>query len=331
MAEFRKDPIIGRWVIIAEERGNRPSDFTDDDYVVHTGFCPFCEGNEDWTPPEILAFRGRDTHKNKSGWRLRVVPNKYPALHIEGDLDKRGHGIYDLMNGVGAHEVIIETPDHTKSLSELPFSHFHEVILSYRLRMADLRNDPRLLYVIIFKNHGRAAGASLEHTHSQLIALPIVPKRVSEELNGAENHYILKERCIFCDIIRQELESDIRVIAQNELFVAIAPYASRFPFEMWLLPKNHMSHFEQMNDETLLSLSKILYNLLKQMNKVLDNPPYNYLIHTSPFNNKTIHSYHWHIEIIPKLSKVAGFEWGTGFYINPTSPEQATRFLREHD
>lgn len=329
MPELRRDPIIGRWVIIAAERGKRPSDFGEVTYTVNTGFCPFCEGNEATTPPEILATRKNGSPRNGQGWFLRVVPNKYPALQIEGDLDKRGFGIYDKMNGIGAHEVIIETPIHQQTLVELEPSRFRDVIETYQIRMADLKRDPRLLYVIIFKNHGRAAGASLEHTHSQLIALPIIPKRVAEEIRGSENHFRTKERCIFCDIIRQEQEADVRVITRNEHFIALSPYASRFPFEVWLLPRRHESHFEDMTPKMVDDLSTIMQNILRKLDNALAQPPYNFLIHTCPFNDTYDRCYHWHIEIIPKLTRVAGFEWGTGFYINPTSPEQATQFLKE--
>lgn len=328
MAEFRKDPVIGRWVIIATERSDRPDDYGEKSYVINSGFCPFCEGNEDKTPAEILAFRAQSSTPNSPGWTLRVVPNKYPALQIEGNIDSRGIGVYDKMNGIGAHEVIIETPNHDESFIDLSPENFRKVLLSYQLRMLDLRNDKRFRYVIIFKNHGRAAGASLEHSHSQLIALPIVPKRVAEEISGAQKHYFLKERCIFCDIIRQEKESNERKIIENDDFIAIAPFASRFPFEIWLLPKQHESHFEKISAETLNSLASLMQNLLKRLKIALNDPPYNFLIHTTPFSEDFLVHYHWHIEIIPKLSRVAGFEWGTGFYINTTPPEYAAEVLR---
>lgn len=328
MSELRKDPVIGRWVIIASERAERPSDYLSAEYPVSNGFCPFCEGHEDVTPPEILAFRDENTSPDTPGWNIRVVSNKYPALQIEGELDSRGVGLYDKMNGVGAHEVIIETPSHNKTLTELDPDYFRKVFLSYKLRMVDLKGDDRFRYVIIFKNHGRAAGASLEHSHSQLIALPIVPKRVSEELRGAEYHYRMKERCIFCDVIRQELEFDIRIVDVNEHFIALTPFASRFPYEVWVLPKNHESHFEMISQASLTSLSQIMQRLLLKMELALGNPPYNYLIHTSPLNESDKPNYHWHIEVIPKLSRVAGFEWGTGFYINTTTPEHAASVLK---
>ncbi|MBN2384580.1 galactose-1-phosphate uridylyltransferase [bacterium] len=328
MTEFRRDPIIGRWVIIAEERGKRPSDFTDEEYSVQRGFCPFCQGNEGWTPPEILAVRASKTGANRPGWQLRVVPNKYPALVTQGDLDRREFGLYEKMSGIGAHEVIIETPDHTVSLADLPLDHFCIVIESFKARLLALSKDARFELAIIFKNHGRPAGASLEHSHSQLIALPIIPKRVSEELQGALNYFLAKNQCIYCEIIRTELERCERVIDVSEHFILLAPYASRFPFEMWLLPREHSSHFERTSPDMLNHLADFMKKALLRMNQALASPPYNFLLHTSPFSDKSARYYHWHFEIIPKLSRIAGFEWGTGFYINPTSPEQATRFLK---
>ena len=215
MPELRKDPITGRWVIISTDRAKRPSDFSREPVVLKGGFCPFCYGHEDKTPPEILAHRpgdGPGARRDTPGWSLRVFPNRYPALMIEGDLDRAGEGVYDRMNGVGAHEVIVETPDHKSTLATLPEKAIEDVLWAYRDRMLDLKNDKRFRYVLIFKNHGEAAGASLEHTHSQLIALPIVPKRVREEVDSSKHYYQEKERCIFCDMIRQEVESGVRVI-----------------------------------------------------------------------------------------------------------------------
>lgn len=328
MPELRKDPIIGRWVIISTERGKRPTDFQEQREKKRGGFCPFCPGNEHITPPEILAFRN-ETPPNSSGWSLRVVPNKFPALQIEGDLNKTGEGIFDRMNGIGAHEVIIESPLHEGSLSTLSIDVIEDVIWAYQKRMVDLRNDPRFQYVLIFKNEGSAAGASLEHSHSQLIALPIVPKLVREEIDSAKQHYDFKERCIFCDIINQEMDAKVRIISENKNYVTLAPFAPRSPFETWILPKRHDSCFECIYEDKYKDLASILHLTLRQIDKVLSNPPYNYMIHTSSFSDPNNEFYHWHIEIVPKLTKIAGFEWGSGFYINPTSPEEAARFLRE--
>ena len=329
MPELRKDPIHGRWVIISTERGRRPSDFVKEERRPIGGFCPLCEGNEDRTPPEIIAFRDNGTPPNSPGWTLRVVPNKFPALRIEGELAREGDGVYDKMNGIGAHEVVIETPQHSETLATLPLKAVENVLWAYRERMIDLRRDQRLRYVLVFKNHGLAAGASLEHPHSQIIALPIIPKRVSEEIEGAKNYFRYKDRCVFCDIIRQELQQGRRVINENKSFVSIAPFASRSPFETWILPKTHHPSFEHMESFQYEQAAQILSDTLQRMNQVLDNPPYNYVIHTSSFPEIDNEYYHWHFEIMPKLTKVAGFEWGTGFYINPTPPEEAAEYMRE--
>lgn len=329
MPELRKDPIVGRWVIISSERGKRPSDFHQmPSHVRKGGFCPFCEGNEHTTPPEILAYRERGGPPNASGWHLRVVPNKFPALRIEGDLDKVGEGIYDKMSGIGAHEVIIETPSHDDILLTLPEKRMEDILWAYRDRMEDLKKDPRLQYVLVFKNEGEIAGATLEHSHSQLIALPIVPKQVLEELDGARRHYQLKERCIYCDILRQELTMETRIVSENPRFVSFAPFAPRFPFETWIVPKDHVSYYPG-KPYDYAYLAQILQDTLRRIAGVLNNPPYNYLIHTSPFREEMNEYYHWHLEINPILTRVAGFERGSGFYINPTSPEEAAKFLRE--
>lgn len=329
MPELRKDPIIGRWVIISSDRGKRPSEFDMVKAPAKAGFCPFCPGNESKTPPEVLAYRKNNSSANTTGWHIRVVPNKYPALKVEGEISREGDGVYDKMNGVGAHEVIIESPDHKDTLSTLPTAQFEEVLWAYRDRIIDLKKDARLRYILIFKNQGEAAGATLEHTHSQLIALPIIPKRVVEELDGALEYYNFKERCIFCDIIRQEIMQGSRVVSENRDFIAVTPYAPKAPFEIWLLPKSHESSFENCQKHHYENLSLIFSDVLKRMDKVLNYPPYNFILHTSPVKNGASQFYHWHFEIMPKLTKVAGFEWGSGFYINPTPPEEAAQFLRD--
>ena len=330
MPELRKDPITGRWVIISTERGRRPMDFLRDSVVINgPKNCPFCPGAESKTPPEILVYGRNGGGANTSGWNIRVVPNRFPALGIEGELDREGEGLFDKMNGVGAHEVVVETPEHSATLATLPARAVEDVLWAYRDRMLDLKNDKRFRYVLIFKNHGEAAGASIEHPHSQLIALPIVPRRVREEVDNCWHYYDEKERCIFCDIIRQERDTGERVVGENEHFITVAPYASRFPFEMWLLPKVHGSSYENNQSSMYASLAKILKDMLMRLDSALDRPAYNFMIHTSPIGEEINDHYHWHIEIIPKLTKVAGFEWGTGFYINPTPPEEAARFLRE--
>jgi UDPglucose--hexose-1-phosphate uridylyltransferase len=330
LPELRKDPITGRWVIISTDRAKRPTDFVRDKVQIRgSGFCPFCAGNETKTPPEIMAYRSDGSHPNAQGWSLRVVPNKFPALGIEGSLNRQGEGLYDKMHGIGAHEVIIETPEHSQTLATLPVRNVEDVLWAYRDRIQDLKKDKRFKYILIFKNHGDAAGASLEHTHSQLIALPVVPKHVLEEVAGSQEYYNFKERCIFCDINRQETEKGIRVIAENADFLAMAPFAPRFPFETWIVPKVHQSAFEDSQKHEFESLAAILKEMLQRLDKVLDCPAYNYIVHTSPIPESNNDYYHWHMEIMPKLTKIAGFEWGTGFFINPTPPEESATFLRE--
>jgi len=330
MPELRKDPIIDRWVIISTERGKRPVFLIDEAPPSKTAMCPLCPGNESMTPPEVYAIRPPGSLPNSADWTLRVVPNKFPALRIEGDLDKEGLGLYDKMNGVGAHEVIIETPNRTEALSDMPAERIQNVFVAYRERTLDLSKDKRFKYIMVFKNHGSVAGASLDHSHSQLIALPIVPRRVVEELNGGLSYYKYKDRCIFCDIIAQEKENNVRVVFENDLFLALSPYAARFPFETWILPKKHEAIFaDHDRADNYHSLAETLSIILKKYVKVLNSPPYNYVIHTAPSGNADVPHYHWHIELIPRLTKMAGFEWGTGFYINPTPPEEATDYLKE--
>jgi UDPglucose--hexose-1-phosphate uridylyltransferase len=329
LPELRKDPIMGRWVIISTDRQKRPNDFVfERARIIGREHCPFCPGHEALTPPEIMAYRQDGGAPNKPGWDVRVVPNKFPALQVEGTLDREGDGMFDRMNGIGAHEVIIETPDHDRTLASMSEPEIVRVLSAYRDRMQDLKRDFRLRYILIFKNHGAAAGATLEHTHSQLIALPIVPDFVREELDGARRHFAMKERCVYCDIVRQDLRDGRRVILENADVVALAPYAPRFAFETWLLPKRHGARFEEAPRHEYEGLARVIKAVLQRIDRALESPSYNLILHTSPFSEDASDFYHWHLELMPKLTKVAGFEWGTGFYINPTSPEEAARVLR---
>lgn len=336
MPELRKDPIIGRWVIISTERGKRPSDFYASNKVSATGGCPFCEENENKTPPEIFSFRSAHSHENEPGWDVRVVPNKFPALRIEGDMEKMGVGMYDKMNGIGAHEVIIETPDHYKRMHEHTPESLAKVFEAYKIRLQDLKKDKRFKYILIFKNEGELAGASLSHSHSQLIATPVTPKRVHEELIGAQEYYHYKDRCVFCDIIREEQNQKIRVVYENAGFISFCPFASRFPFEIWVMPKRHNPDFENVAIEEMPVLADMMITTLAKLAKALNNPQFNYILHTGPVRwprsgywTTLDDDFHWHIEIMPRLTRLAGFEWGTGFYNNPTVPEEAAKYLQE--
>ncbi len=334
MPELRKDPVIGRWVIISTERSKRPRDV-----FVLSQFsesvpeeCDFCTHRGDY--PEIFTLRDSS---NPDRWHVMVVPRKNGLLRIEGEIDRRPHGIYDVMNGIGAHELVIETPEHVLNIADLPLEIIDKVLSVYALRMRDLEQDERLRYVLIYKNYeGPRQRSSILHSRSNIIALPVNPKRVKEKLSGAKKYYNYHERCIFCDIIRQEREQRVRVVDENEDFIAISAFASRFPFETWVLPKKHLCDFYKLEPVEYRSLSLILKRVLTKIKIGLNDPPYSWVFFTAPFRKKRRPGYwmtleedfHWHIEIIPQLTKIAGFEWGTGFYINPMLPEDSAEFLR---
>jgi UDPglucose--hexose-1-phosphate uridylyltransferase len=320
---------VGRWVIIATDRAKRPSDFSRQTVEIKgQRFCPFCPGNETRTPPEILAYRTRGA-ANEPGWTTRVIASKFPVLRVEGSLNRKGEGLYDKMNGIGAHEVVIESPDHAHSLATMPQKRVEDLFWAYRERVLDLRRDGRLEYILLFKNHGEAAGGVLEHSHSQLIALPVVPKRAREEFDGSRKYHDFRERCVYCDMISQELDSGSRVVHESDHFLVLTPWAARFPFETWILPKAHASHAESMSHDEIPDLAAALRKTLQKIDGVLERPPYSLVLHSAPVQAPAIPSFHWHIEIIPKLTHVAGFEWGSGFYINPTPPEESAAFLRD--
>ncbi len=341
MPELRKDPVIGRWVIISTERAKRPMDFSAwrPGETVDPDQCPFCIGRETQTPPEIFAVRDPQTRPNTPGWRVRVVPSIKPILRIEGELNRRAQGMYDVMNGIGAHEVIIETPEHVANLADVSVEQIRESLRVCVRRIRDLEQDERFKYVLWFKNYGLAAGAGrIPHARSQLIATPVVPKRVKDELSVARRYFDDKERCLTCDVMAQERDARERIVLESRHHVAVCPFASRFPFELMILPKRHQADFWAMLPEELDDLASVMKLTLARLKIVLDDPPYNFVLHTAPFRRKRAkvgywktldEDYHWHIELIPRLTRVAGFEWGSGFYINPTPPEEAARYLRD--
>ncbi len=332
MSQMRKDPITGRWVIFSDARTKRAGDYSSTkeelSKVPYDEDCPFCAGNEEFSQPEIYRYQATG-----AGWDIRCVPNRYPALQVEGELNKRPDGIYDHMNGIGAHEIIIETPRHDLQLAELPTHLFAEVLNTYRLRIQDLQNDKRLRYMLVFKNHGKAAGQRIPHSHSQLIALPFVPSRVEREIENCWRHFQARDRFLFDDILWQELRDGSRIVDENEHFVAMCPYAARFPFEIWIMPKRHCAYFEQTSPELMPDLASTFRNSLQMLNAALEHPAYNFVLHTAPLNldshiQHKAQTYHWHFELIPKVTRIAGFEWGSGCYINPTLPEESASFLR---
>lgn len=337
MPELRKDPVTSTWVIFSAERSKRPSDFPHaepDTLPEHDDACPFCYGNETKTPPEVEAIRKNDSKPDTPGWYVRVVPNKFPALSLNEQADTTriaGNTLYQTLPGYGAHEVIVESPKHNASLSSHPLEQLEMIWRIIRSRYSEHEGNGRLRYVQAFKNHGSTAGASLKHSHFQIIATPTIPSTVVLELGRSLQYYIDTARCIYCDIIHQEMADQARVIEDTEHFLATCPFASRFPFEICILPKRHDSDFADITDTEVRDLSALTKKVFGKMDKALSDPPFNLVIHSAPIGLAAKEHYHWHIEIIPRLTKLAGFEFGTGYYINPTVPEQASRFLNEKE
>lgn len=341
MSELRWDPLKNNWTIITQGRSRRPQDFIQQRSQIEMAACPFCYGNEAKTPPELYAHRPDGSKPNKPGWQVRVIPNKFPALRIEGELNNQAEGLYDRMNGIGAHEVIIEHPDHDRSLADLTTEEIAEVLKAYRTRMLDLRNDSRFRYLFVFKNYGVEAAATVPHSHSQLIAVPLIPPIIASELAACRKHFERKQRCLICDLLSQERSSKIRVVRDDGNFLVYAPFASSFPFELMVAPLEHGHDFTLLTDQQLFLLADTLRDTLRRLRAVLRDPPYSFILHSAPpmhlrwgrldYWASLPADYHWHIEIAPKLTRVAGFEWGSGFQINPTPPEEAADFLRNSD
>jgi UDPglucose--hexose-1-phosphate uridylyltransferase len=321
--------VSGRWVIVSTDRQMRPNDFPiERARVVRPGPCPFCPGNEELTPPESLAYRSGGGAPNSPGWDVRVVPNKFPAVQTEGGLHSTSGGLFEATSGFGVHEVLIETPEHGKALHAMSAADVERILAAFAARVRVFRQDPRLRYVVLFKNQGGAAGATLEHSHAQVMALPIVPSGVRAELDGARRHFGATGRCVFCDLVREELAAGVRVVYGDADVVALSPYASRVPFEVWVVPRRHEARFEEAATGDHAGVARALKAVLGLMAGALDAPDYNLILHTAPWDEVEPTAYHWHVEILPKLTRLGGLESGTGCYINPTSPEEATRVLR---
>lgn len=329
MSEFRKDPITGRQVIVAPHRAQRPRELGVTNNRSPAAPCPFCAGNEALTPAEIWSSRKDYTLPNSPGWSVRVVPNKYPALIPRNPWSDNNDSFYGSPNGVGAHEVIIESPDHLTNLATLGVDQLATVLYAYCACMRALRGDPSYRYLLLYKNQGDRAGATLEHIHSQLIALPTVPAEAAAEMGGARAHYNLTGRCVYCEIIECERCERSRLVLEHEMFIAFCPYAPRFAYETWILPKIHAAIFEASSERNLHAFSRALHETLVRLNNALGDPPFNYFIHSLPTDLTTSSHFHWHLEILPQLSRAAGFELGSGAYINSVAPEDAARLLRD--
>ena len=328
MSELRKDPVTDRWVIIATERSKRPHANRTTTASDRDQACPFCAGREGETPPEVLAYRDPSTPANTPGWRVRVVPNKYPALADAEDISQPTGSPYVGLSGVGAHEVIIENPRHCLSMAELGEGEVEDVLRAYRGRLIVLQNDQRWKSILIYKNEGSAAGATLEHVHSQLLALPIVPREVDQEWRALVSHHDATNGCLYCEMLNTERADGRRIIFETAAFMAFCPFASRFPLEIWLMPKEHSPAFDAMANDELRQLAFMLRESLQRLARIVD-APLNYMIHSAPLRESRRERYHWHLEILPRTTKIAGFELASGFYINTVAPEIAAQQLRE--
>lgn len=335
--ELRKDPLLGRWIAVLSE-SMPPSEYRQESPagLSHEDNCILCAGREAETPNEIMRIQNTPSVSAPNSWWTRTIPNFKPVFKIEGELGRRGEGMYDKMNGIGANEVIVESPFHDIQPEDMGLEQMARVIKTYKDRISDLEKDSRLRYTLIYKNQGIFAGNNFSHPVSHLAATPVIPKRVKEELDGAKQYFAYKERCIFCDIMREELRVGSRVIIETRHYAAFCPYASKFPFEIWIIPKRHNCVFQEIRPDELEDLALILSTVLKKLRALFPGLSYNYFIHSAPNRiprkdhwHTLGEDFHWHLEIMPRFLRTTGFEWGSGFYILSTSPEDAAKYLRE--
>lgn len=321
-SDLRRDPILRRWVIVAPDRASDlvPRRSDPDDFV-RPEECPFCPGAEAANPVEIARVDDGD------GWAIRVTPDSHPLLRIEGALDRRGVGMFDCMNAVGAHELVIDTADHARSWADFDTTHMARLLGVYRDRIRDLRRDARFQFVLVLMNRG-AAWSRFSHAHSHIVATPFTPKRIEDELAGAEAYHRRKERCAFCDTLAEELHMRTRVVVERPGFVAFAPYASQHPYETWVVPTTHAADFDGTSDAMLRDLATLLLDLLARLRRTLDDPPYSVALHAGPHDGSHGADYHWHWEIVPLVGQELGMEWATGIVSNPVPPETAADALR---
>jgi UDPglucose--hexose-1-phosphate uridylyltransferase len=326
MSELRQNFMTKEWVLISAERAKRPDQMamkrSPKPAVSFSPNCPFCPGNEDKTPPEILRL------PDGNGWKARVVPNKYSALSPEAKPDRTIRRSMRSMAGFGVHDVVIETPDHSQAMALMPDAHVADILRIYKTRYDELSLDPRIAQVTIFKNSGADAGTSLEHSHSQLIATPVISQQVRERFQAALRHYDEFGCCIFCQMVDEELKEQQRVVLQSEHFVAIEIFASPSPFFTHIYPRRHMASFGDISAKEMTDLGRVLRTLLAKLYYGLENPDFNFTIRTAPAECVGVRYFHWYMSIIPRLTRTAGFELGTGMFINTVAPEEAAEFLR---
>ena len=326
MSELRLNLVTREWVVIATERAKRPADYANSKAFKpplpdHISSCPFCPDNEHRTPKERYRL------PDDGSWRVRVVENKYPAL-TGGEVSRAVNGIRRSVTGVGIHEVIIESRLHNISTALMELAHLQDVIRTYRERFILAHGDPRVDHVIIFKNHGEGAGTSLEHTHSQLIATPVVPVQFRERVWAAQQFFDNAGECLMCTILRQEREEGVRVILDTEHFLTFIPYAALSPFHTWIFPKRHSASFSTISDEEIKDLAFHMKTFLSKCFYGLENPDYNYVIKSSRPRDRENEYCHWYLSVVPRVVETAGFEIGTGMFINTSVPERSAEFIR---
>ena len=335
--QLRRDPLSGNWTIIIQNHVDYTKivENAQKRRAVETATCRYCENFEHETPPEIYSIRRDQTQANEPGWYVRIIPEKFPVLQIHGDLNNRGLGIYDVLDGIGAHEIVVETPVHGLDLIDFEPDQLERVLQAYKERFLDLKKDERFRYILMHKSPGDGEEACMDHSFSHIIATPITPLLVKEELANARAHYSLKERCLLCDVIRQEQEANLRIVLDYKSYLAICPFAAKVPFQLMILPKRHETFFEWNNE--LADLAAIMHQCFQKLKAVLGNVDYVMVIHSGPNLSagklrgywKTLEKdFHWHIEITPKIRSYSSFEISSGFQVNPVAPEAATQILR---
>lgn len=324
MPVFRKDPFGRAWVLLSPERGLLPSDFGS--VPLAPTVSPLSPGNEGKVAPEIAAVRPTAAGSDGPEWRMRVIGHPTELVTPRAFSEVRD-GLFSYAPSAGYQEIIVEHPDARQTLDRMPRAHLVDLLRLYRDRLSLLAERPDVRHVQLTRNVGRAAGALFDHPHAQVLAVPVPNRWVEEELEVARAHREAHGECLFCAVIASELESRERVVTHNDEFVALAPYAAKTPFETWILPKRHGSAYAGVPANTLPLLADILQTVLRALNDALDHPPYNMALHTTAGGDEA--AFHWHIELLPRLTTQAGFDWGSGFFVNPTPPEDAVRFLRE--
>ncbi|MBN1755954.1 galactose-1-phosphate uridylyltransferase [bacterium] len=325
MSQIRYDIFQDRWVILAPERHHRPHSYSDE-IPPDSGTCPFCEGNETLTPPEVYAIRPPDTQPDSPGWEIRVIPNKFSAISPNNNQVPECSPDTLCLPGTGVHELIIETPEHSRKISQMPIARLEQILKVYQSRLTAIYSLPFIKYVQVFKNYARTGGASLSHPHTQLMGIPYIPAALRQELKASGQHYRKTSNCLFCNTIQTELQKDLRIPFQTPEFVVLMPFASRFPYECWILPREHHHDFLQTPPEKISRLAEILKKLFQNLEQILGNFPYNLILHSLNKNalpDKPVdRTYHWHFELLPRITHIGGFECATGSFINQALPEE---------